>query len=55
MRPGLLPARSVMPAFVFFCHAPLDGASPLNEVNEKAPVYDRGFLKCVTPRSAAHS
>jgi hypothetical protein len=40
---------------LFFCHAPLDGASPLNEVNEKAPVYDRGFLKCVTPRSAAHS
>ena len=24
MRLGLLPARSVMPAFVFFCHAPLD-------------------------------
>ena len=39
-------ALSCPPLFFLSCPT-LDGASPLNEVNEKAPVYDRDFPKCV--------
>ena len=35
MRPGLLPARSVMPAFVFFVMPATERAPPLNE--KKSP------------------
>ena len=45
MRPGLLPARSVMPAFVFFVMPATERAPPLNE--KKVPANGRDFLKFV--------
>ena len=50
MCPGLLPACSVMPAFVFFVMPATERAPPLNE--KKVPANGRDFLKFVIPRAA---